>query len=871
MLNKLRLRLRALFFKSKMEDELQAELQFHIEREIEENIIRGMTPEEARCAAIRRFGGVERVKEESRDVRGVRILEELWQDLRYGARMLMKQPGFTLIAVLTLALGIGLNVALFSVINAVILRSLPYREAQQLVQLWQHDQRKGMLEAPVSNADFLAWRGQAQGFTDLTAHNVRMAALSTSDGAVEVAGAFVAANFFSTLGVTPQLGRTFTPKEEQQNRSFVVTSSVVIISHQFWQSRLGGRADVIGQTIVLDEQPHTVIGVLRADYRHPEVFLNRVAEVFLPLPLNPNDHRHALRVIGRLRAGVAPQQAQAELMTIARQLEQSWPQSNAGWSARVVPLAEQHSSKVRRTLLILQGAVAFVLLIACVNLANLVLTRVATRTKELAIRAALGAGKARLIRLFLTESLLLAMLGGLGGLLLAVWCVDLLPSFAPRELTNLGAVHIDGPVLGFTLLLTLLTLLCFSLAPLWQVSRTSLNEVLKDTPSAPRGKRLRGALVVAEIALTLVLLTGAGLMLRSLLRLQNVPLGFDAENLLLLQLSLPRSNPMVSFYQQLPAKIEALPGVQSAALTSSAPLSRSLNFRTGFIVEGQPARAPENQPVIGLRFVGPNYFRTMSIPLKAGRDFAEVDTATAPRVAIVNEAFARQYLSGLAPLGQKLRRGETVEEIVGVVRDFKYEGLQSEAEPEIYIPHAQNGFGGMTLVMRTRVPPESLTTAVQRAVWQAEKNAVVSRVMTMNQLLSETTARPRFILLMLGVFALAALLLTGVGVYGVLTYTVAQKTREIGIRLALGAHTHEVLKLVLGQGMKLVGAGVLIGLVGAFALTRLLKTLLFGVSATDPLTFAVIAILLTGIALLACWIPARRATRVDPLIALRSE
>ncbi len=864
--NILMARLRALFRRESVLRDIEEELRIHVEMETETNIRRGMAPDEARAKAVKSFGNLVRNTERGYDVRGGGWLEALWQDLRYGARMLMKQPGFTLIAVLTLALGIGLNVALFSVINAVILRSLPYREAQQLVQLWQHDQRKGLLEAPVSNADFLAWRGQARSFADLTAHNVRMAALSTSDGAVEVAGVFVAANFFSTLGVMPQLGRTFTPEEEQQNRSFVV-----IISHQFWQSQLGGRADVIGQTIVLDERPHTVIGVLRADYQHPEVFLDRAAEIFLPLPLNPNDHRHALRVIGRLRVGIAPQQAQAELMTIARQLEQSWPQSNAGWNARVVPLAEQHSSKVRRALLILQGAVAFVLLIACVNLANLVLTRVATRTKELAIRAALGAGKARLIQLFLTESLWLAMLGGLGGLLLAVWCVDLLPSFAPRELTNLGAIHIDGPVLGFTLLLTLMTLLCFSLAPLWQVSRASLNEVLKDTPSAPRGKRLRGALVIAEVALTLVLLTGAGLMLRSQLRLHNVPLGFDAKNLLLLQLSLPRSNPMVSFYQQLPAKIEALPGVQSAALTSSAPMSRSLNFRTGFIVEGQPARALENQPVIGLRFVSPNYFRTMSIPLKDGRDFAEVDTATAPRVAIVNEAFARQYLSGLAPLGQKLRRGETVEEIVGVVGDFKYEGLQSEAEPEIYIPHAQNGFGGMTLVMRTRVPPESLATAAQRAVWQAEKNAVVSRVMTMNQLLSETTARPRFILLMLGVFALAALLLTGVGVYGVLTYTVAQNTREIGIRLALGARTCEVLKLVLGQGMKLVGAGVMIGLAGAFALTRLLKTLLFGVSATDPLTFAVIAVLLTGIALLACWIPARRATKVDPLIALRSE
>src|SRR5215813_3013043 len=797
-------------------------------------------------------------------------MQLLWQDLRYGARMLLKRPGFTLVAVITLALGIGMNAALFSIVNALILRPPPYQEPDRLVQIWQRDRRNGVAETPVSNADFLAWSAQARSFASLTAHNARSAALSTKDGAVEVAGVFVASNFFATLGAPPQLGRTFAPDEERPYLSRDIQSSVVIVSHQFWQNRLGGRADVIGQTIMLDERPQTIIGVLRPDYRHPDVFFDRVAEIFLLLPLRADDHRHALRVIGRLRPDVTPEHAQAEMVTIARQLELTFPQSNADWGAYVVPLAEQHSSKVRRMLFLLQAAVGFVLLIACVNLANLLLARVAAREKELAIRAALGADGLRLIRLFLTESLWLALLGGLCGLPLALGVVELLPAIAPRELTNLGEVHIDGQVLGFTLLLSLLTTLLFGLAPVWQISRTSLNEVLKDTPSAPRGKGLRSLLVVAEVALTMVLLTGAGLMLRSLLRLQNVPLGFDEDNLLLMGTSLPRSVPdqkIVGVCQQMLAQIEAVPGVQSEALTSSAPLSQYLNTRTDFKVDGRPSPAPNETPLVRWRSISPNYFHTMSIPLVAGRTFTASDTSTAPHVAIVNEAFTRRYMSGLAPLGQKLLCGDTTEEIVGVVSDFRNESLQTESEPEIYFPHAQNVWGG-TLVVRTRVQPESLTASVQRAIWQVEKNAVSSRVMTMNDRLSDVTARPRFILLMLSAFALVV---TGVGVYGVLAYTVAQNTREIGIRMALGAETRDVLKLVLGHGMVLALTGVVIGLAGALSLTRLLNALLFGVSANDPLTFAMISVLLISVAMLACYIPARRATKVDPMITLRHD
>src|SRR5262245_8883760 len=558
-------------------------------------------------------------------------MQTLWQDLRYGARMLVKNPGFTMIAVVTLAIGIGLNAALFSIVNALILRPLPYLDPGRLVQLWQHDQRQGVAETRVSNADFLAWRSKARSFASLSAHNEHPVALSTADGAVDISGAYVASNFFATLGATPQLGRCFAPEEEGHFQS-----SVVIVSHPFWQSRLGGRPDVIGQTITLDEHSHTIVGVLRPDYRHPEVFSDRMAEIFLPVPLRTDDHRHALRVIGRLSPGVTPEQAQVEMTTLARQLEQAWPESNTGWGANVVPLAEQHSSKVRRALFVLQGAVGFVLLITCVNLANLLLARVAAREKDLAVRTALGAGKLRLIRLFLSESLWLAVLGGLGGLLLALLCVNLFPALAPLELTKLGQVRIDGQVLGFTLLLSLLTLFFFSLAPIWQVSRTSLIEVLKDTPSAPHGKRLRGLLVVAEVALTLMLLAGAGLMLRTLLHLQNVPLGFNPDNLLTMQVSLPRSVPVGNIFQQMTSQIELLPGVQSAALTSSVPLSGRFNTRYEFRIEGRPTQASNETPVVGVRTISPNYFSTMEIPLVAGRSLIESDTATTPHVVIVN-------------------------------------------------------------------------------------------------------------------------------------------------------------------------------------------------------------------------------------------
>jgi putative ABC transport system permease protein len=699
-------------------------------------------------------------------------------------------------------------------------------------------------------------------------------ALDTGEGAVGVAGVFVASNFFATLGATLQLGRAFTPEEERPVQgTWGGAAAVVIVSHQFWQSRLGGRADVIGQTITLEDRPHTVVGVLRPDYRHPEAFFDQTPETFLPLPLRADDHRHALRVIGRLQEGVTLERAQAELTTIARQLEQVWPESNTGLGASVTTLAEQHSRKVRRALFVLQGAVGFVLLIICVNLANLSLARVTTRAKELAVRAALGAGRLRLIRLFLSESVWLAVMGALGGLLLALWLVNLLPAFAPRELTWLGEVRVDGQVLGFTLLLSMITLFFFSLAPMWAASRINLNEVLKDTPGGPRGNGLRSLLVVAEVALTLMLLSGAGLMLRSLLRLRNVPLGFDAENLMMIPAGLPRSvtgQKIVGVYQQMLAEIEALPGVQSAALTSYVPLSQGLNFRTDFRVEGQPAPAPDKTPVAGARSISPNYFRTMNILLVAGRTFTEADDSTAPRVTIVNEAFARRYLSGLAPLGQKLLRGDTTEEIVGVVRDFKNVGLQEEVEPEIYNPFAQGGWMG-AFVARTRGRPENLVAAAQRAVWQVEKKTVSTRVIMMKQFLSDETARQRFMLSLLGLFALVALLLTGVGVYGVLAYTVAQNTREIGIRMALGAETRAILKLVVGHGMVLAAAGVAIGLVGAVAVTRVLKSWLFGVSATDPLTFAVIALLLVSVAMAACFVPARRATKVDPMIALRHE
>ena len=805
---------------------------------------------------------------------GEHRMDHLIQELRHAIRSLIRKPGFALAAVITLAIGIGLNSAIFSVVNSIILQPLPYRDPDRLVQIWERDRREGSEDSVVSPADFVDWQKQAQSFESISAYRIWRPELAGANGTVQLAGALVSNNFFETLGVTPLLGRTFAPEEGQPDKG-----RVVVVSYNFWQSRLGGRPDVIGQTLTINENPYIMIGVLRPDYRHPEPKWDQTAELWRPLALREGAERGSryLRAIGRLRQGATRQQAQAEMTAIASRLEQAWPATNTNVGVSIVPLHKQYTGNVRLALLVLQGAVAFVLMIACVNIANLLLARLAVREKEIAVRSALGAGKARLIRLLLTESMMLAITGGVVGLMLAYQGVNLLSSFAPRDLTRLSDIKLDGQVLIFTTALSLLTMLFFGAAPALHAVRTNINEALKGGRGAARGQGLRKYLVVAEIALALVLLVGAGLMLRSLIHLQSVRLGFNSDNLLTMQIGVPRSiedHQIASYYQQLLARLEALPGVHSAAITSSLPMGGLNNTLTQVSIDGRPAPNLGKTSMAAYRPISPNFFRTMGVPIIKGRIFTERDIKDSTQVVIINETFAHRYLTGADPIGQKITPGfgqKGPREIVGVVLDFRHEGLEIAAEPEMYIPHAQDAWDIMALVVRTEGKPESSVAAIQNAIWSAEKNASLAQVRTMEQILYDLVSRPRFNLLLLSIFSIVALILAAIGVYGVMSYTVAQSTREIGIRMALGAQAREVLRLIIRQGMVLTLIGIVIGSATAFGLTRLMSSLLYGVSANDPLTFAGVTLLLAGVALLACYLPARRAAKIDPMVALRDE
>jgi len=801
-------------------------------------------------------------------------MQILWQDMRYGARMLLNRPGFTIIAVLTLSLGIGANAAIFSVLNSVLLRPLPYRDPEQLVQVWETVPQGGADRGSVSPSNYLDWGKQAQSFEGFSGAWHWGFSLTDTSEPTELYGMKVTTNFFSLLGVAPQLGRFFLPEENQAGKN-----NVVVISHGLWQRRFGGDPAAVGKTVKLDDDVYTIIGVLRPDFHQSEVAGNNSGELWTPLPLDAAvDQRgsHYLHVFGRLKPGVALAQAQTEMSTIARQLELAYPKTNTGRGVRIVPLHEQVTGNIRRVLFLLQCATAFVLLIACTNVANLLLARVAARDKEMAIRSALGAGRFRLVRLLLAESLVLALTGGAAGLLLALWGTDLLVSVAPQDIPRLDEIHPDARVIGFTFALSLLTVALLGIIPAWQASRVNLNAALKEGGrSATRGQGLRSVLVVAEIALTLVLLVGAGLLVRSLIRLQNVKLGFNPDRVLTMRVSLLESKykerrQVADFYQQAVARIESLPGVQSATVISSPPLIRWANTSTTFEIEGQPAE-PGRAPTVYYRLISPDFFRTMEIPLVKGRAFTALDSRDAPSVTIINEGFARRYFAGADPIGKKIIVGRTTREVVGIAANVRHRTLEAEEELEMYVPHAQNPRGTVMLAIRTASDPNALTAAVQKAIWQSDPDAAVSSVATMERVLADVMAPPRFNALLLGFFSVAALLLAAVGIYGVMSYTVTQNTREIGIRMALGAGRADVLKLVIGQGLTLGLVGVGIGLAAAAALTRFASRLLFEVSATDPLTFSGIAVLLLIVALVACWLPARRATTVDPMIALRYE
>ena len=807
-------------------------------------------------------------------------MNTFWQDLRYSARMLWKRPLFSVIAVLTLALGIGANTAIFTVVNAVLLRQLPYPQAERIVAVGARFSG-GQLNA-VDDPRFLFWYEQQQSFEALAAHMGGGGVNLAGDGAPEfVPAQRVSVDFFRVLGVPPAVGRSFTPEEDRNSGA-----KVVVLSDALWQRRYGGDRNLLGKTIALNGRSHTVIGVLPPEFDFYET------AVFTPLsPGTSGNSGYNLEVLGRLKPGVTAAQAQAEMSLVGEQLRAAQPKlMRKQESVAVEPYRENLTAEARPLLLILFGAVSFVLLIACANVANLQLTQAAARQREVAVRMALGAGWQRIARQLLTEGVLLALLGAVCGLLLAVWGTSLLTQMMPEGLIPRSQeIGFDTRVLLFTLAAALVTGLLFALAPAWQATRVDVNSALKETAgkgaAGTGGKRLRGALVVAEVALALVLLAGASLLARTFVNLNQVAPGFDPHNVLTFQMALTGQRyetvaGVSDFMDRSFAKLRALPGVEAVAVTNTLPLDAQYNFP--FELESKPGQISAVQ----YRTITPDYFRAIGIGLKAGRLINETDTAAAEKAVVVNEAFVRKYMADSGnPLGERLYIGKMFGfdqpyRIVGVVADAKQFDLQSAAPSSVFVPvlqlanaegKFQSGQRALKFVLRTANDPLPLSAAVRQVMLEIEPNLSLTSLRSMEQIVARSMAQERFNMLLLGVFAVLGLLLAAIGIYGVMSYAVAQRTHELGLRMALGAQRRDVLRLILKHGFALTLVGLGLGLAAASALTRLMKSYLFGVSATDPASFVAVAALLAVIALLASYLPARRATQVDPLVALRHE
>jgi predicted permease len=871
-------RCRALRGRNRLEDNLAEELRAHLDLLVEENLRRGMSPEEARYAARRSFGGLEQMREAYREQRGLPMFETLAQDVRYGIRQLRRSPGFTAVAIITLALGIGANTAIFSVVNTVLLRPLPYQDADRLVMVWGNDRAHGYATDQVSPPDFRDWQSQNHVFEAMAGSTDVMYTLTGAGDPAPITGYEFSAEYFHILGVAPLIGRTFAPEEEQVGRNHVV-----VLGYRLWQSRFGGDRGLVGKTIILDGAPYTVVGVM------PPAFPDSVTQLWTPLivPREAEQDRNYrfLRVVARLKPGVTLRQAQTEMNTIAARLASAYPNTNKDEGVSIMTMRQNLTGDVRAPLLVLLCAVGFVLLIACANVANLVLARAMRRQREVAVRTALGASRNRLLRQLLTESAILGLSGGALGLLIAYWATSAMVTMFPPTIANLNIprvdkIPMDGWVLGFALAASLLTAVIFGLAPAMQACGLDAYESLKESgrslTGSRQGRRFRNVLATAEVAMSLILLAAAGLTLKSLVHLLRGDLGLNPDHVLSMRVLLPDSkypgdSQRRAFSDQVLDRIKSLPGVQSAGTVTFLPLSGWWGVRD-VVLESQ-ARSGQQRPQVVWSSVTPDYFRALDIPLLKGRYLVDSDRAGSTGVAIISATLAKRLTPSADPLGQRIEvagvKGPV--EVVGVVGDVHQLGMTSEETSEVYLPFAQFPSPLICFAIRTASDPAGLAKAAQRVIWTVDKDQAVSYVMSMKQLASESLAPQRVVAILLGIFAAVALTLAAIGLYGVISYSASQRTHEIGIRMALGAGRSEVLRLVVLDGLRLTLLGLALGFAGALASARLIGSVLYGVQPRDPITLLGVAILLGAVALVASYIPARRAIAVDPIAALRHE
>jgi predicted permease len=895
MLNDFSFRVRALFRRNAMETELEQELRFHFEHEVEKYTRAGMTDEEARRQARLSFGGHEQVKEDCREARGTNLLETLYQDIRYGLRVFRKNPSFSIIAMLTLALGIGASTAVFSLVNTILLKPLPYPNASRIVMPWRSnlvDSTFGSESFPWQPLEFSQLKGTATAFQNLGAFKKDEFNLTGSGSPELLEGVRASAGFFPALGMVPLLGRTFTAEEDKPGGALVV-----VLSHRLWKSRFGGDPGVVGGVIDLNGFPYTVIGVMPAEFTFPNgegmpvgVDLPKYAQLWVPLalPAAPGPGPSDLCVIAESKPNMGLAQMTEDLKTFDRRWVERFPRSK-GWFSQAVPLTKQTVADTQRPLLLLLGAVGVVLLIACSNVAGLTLNRSLGRRKEFTLRGALGAQPGRLVRQLMTESVLLALSGGILGTLFGEASLYLVKRFGPASIPHLREASLDLRVVVFALGVSLITGIVFGLAPAFGATRMNLVEALKEggqrsggSASAPK---IRNVLLISQVGLALVLVVAAGLLVCTFYQLARTDAGFDATHVVTFELPLPSSkykdvDHMAQLYQQVQQRLQATPGVQSAGFATIVAMGGPTDS-TDIRIPGIPPPQPGSPSrFVNYLFVSPNYFATIGTPLQRGRDIADGDTLATVPVTIINSAMAKKYWPGEDPVGKQVGVGWTkipLRTIVGVVADIKQVSLREEPAPAMFVPYTQNeiktypNMQAMQYAVRAKGDPATITAGVRKAVNAVDPDLPIANYATLTTLVDTSMTADRFAMLLLGAFGAVAVILAAIGMYGVISYSVMQRTPEIGVRIALGARREQIFVMILKQGSRLVCAGIAIGLIGAFTTTRLMMNFLYGVQPTDPFTFTGASLLLVAVALLACYVPARKAMKVDPMIALRCE